>query len=239
MLGTRVVELLFAETRIGRHYALNYDRYVADAAAPLFAVIDSECDDGFAGYTVTKALSEAGAELSLSRATTLEQAKRVLSEQIERAHRALHDASHRGGASVTAVTRAQDVLIVAHVGDCRLYVREPTGWVRKTRDHTLLEQVIQGGVAPLDSDIRLYQRGIITNTVGLSPHLELDVELVPLRGAREFLLVTRGAWMPLDPDGSARPLPGSVAAEDIGTFVLEQYVRDGERDNATLLVARA
>jgi hypothetical protein len=102
----------------------------------------------------------------------------------------------------------------------------------------LLEQAIQAEVVPQDIDSRLYQRDVITNTVGLSPRLHLDLELVPLQSSLEILLVTRGAWMPLDPEGSACPLPGSVDAGAIGLFVLDRYLRDGERDNATLIVAR-
>ncbi|HET9957138.1 MAG TPA: hypothetical protein VFQ61_21725, partial [Polyangiaceae bacterium] len=54
----------FVESRTGRHYTRNYDRFVADATTPLIAVVDSECDDGMSGDVVANALKRSGAGLA-------------------------------------------------------------------------------------------------------------------------------------------------------------------------------
>jgi serine/threonine protein phosphatase PrpC len=119
-----------------------------------------------------------------------------------------------------------------------LYARELGGWVRKTRDHTLLEQMVAAGTPPVDAESRRNFLGVILRTVGVCPRVEVETRVLPLHSAMDILLCTRGAWMPLDPNGDAQPLPGSLEPEHVKDFVLEHYRRDGERDNATLIVAR-
>ena len=231
-------ELLFAESQLGRYHTLNNDRWLAEPSVSLFAVADSECDEGLAGDTVVNALSHASQALGRLSAPAVHLVHALLVDALKQAHHALFDASHTGSAAVTAIACARDALIVAHVGDCRLYVREASGWVRRTRDQTLLEQNIEAGIAPEDGDARLQERSIITNVLGVGPQLRVDAEIVPMSGTTEILLCTRGAWMPLDPSGSAPPLPGALDAEHIGPFVFGRYREDGEQDNATVLVVR-
>jgi len=44
--------------------------------------------------------------------------------------------------------------------------------------------------------------------------------------------------MPLDPHGEAEPLAAALDGRQVASFVMDRYVRDGERDNATVVVAQ-
>jgi serine/threonine protein phosphatase PrpC len=166
------VRLLFAESRTGRFYDNNFDRYIADVNIPLLAVVDSEFNDGFAGDTLVSALLEA--RPALSNARTSDDAQRLLVGALRRTHAALFAKGHKGGAAVTVVTCVADILVGAHVGDCRLYVREPHGWVRKTHDHTLREQTREAGLPLPDAEERRRYSGIITRTIGLTQDVVVD-----------------------------------------------------------------
>lgn len=54
-----MTRLLFAESHTGQLYTKNYDRIIAEDSVPLFAAIDSECDEGAAGDAVVRALTRA------------------------------------------------------------------------------------------------------------------------------------------------------------------------------------
>ncbi len=233
---TLLATVLSAESHTGKFYELNYDRHIAEASVPLFAVVDSECDDGLAGDTVISALLRARPELASAR--TADDLQRLLVDALHGAQKALFALRHPGGAAVTVVASSDDVLVAAHVGDCRLYVEEAAGWVRRTSDHTMREQVRAAGQSPVGFESAREQVGIVTKVVGLTPETSVDTLQLRLTAPTHILLCTRGAWMPLDPDGDAAPLPSSLAADQLADFVLGRYCEHGQRDNATLIVAR-
>jgi serine/threonine protein phosphatase PrpC len=232
-----MTRLLLAESHVGRSYQTNNDRIIADDAVPLFAAIDSECDDGAAGDAVVSALLEAAPALS-SRAVSVPHTYQTLRAALYRAHQGLVDRRQPGGASVTAATRAGSSIVILHVGDGRLYVREATGWFRKTCDHTLLEQALAAGDPQLVDEVRRLHSSVVTRVIGLTSTFHADTVVLPIGGGLDVFLCTRGAWMPLDPEGRAEPLPAHLDAKDVGKFVLDRYREDGERDNASLIVAR-
>jgi serine/threonine protein phosphatase PrpC len=235
--------LLCSESRVGRAYAQNYDRHVVDETLPLFAVIDSECDDGTAGDIVSTALLDARAMLRGAMKHGPAAVEDVLVAALQTAKDTILSIprgrpGHGGGAAVSAVSCSGDIAVIVHVGDCRLYVMEEQGWVRRTVDHTMLEAARVAGHPPSGSNEVQLQRGIILRAVGVSPDLEVDTLRLPIGRGCSILLCTRGAWMPLDPSGDAKPLARSLEGSQVASFVMDRYVRDGERDNATVVVAQ-
>lgn len=230
--------LVACETRLGRCFEYNYDRHLADVTVPLFAVVDSECDDGNAGDTIVASLLDARSDLIRATDDSPDAVEKVLTEAIWAAHRSIETIpkgarGHAGGAAVTALSACGDVGIVAHVGDCRLYVRQREGWIRKTEDHTLLEQKRVHGIEPTDPRRDL---GIITRVVGFPPS-SIDTLRFQIARPMEVLLCTRGAWAPTDPTGVAAPLPENLDGASAVELLLENYTRSGETDNATLVLA--
>src|SRR6476469_3649242 len=227
-----MARLLFHDSRIGVLFDRNYDRSVVDEDVPLFAVIDSECDDGTTGEMVAAALRAARPKLRAAMDVGADDVESVLVGALQTAKERILSIpkgapGYAGGSSVTAVACAGDVAVVAHVGDCRLYVQERDGWVRKTRDHTLLEDgrlpALPAALAGLDESMF---RAVITRVVGVVSNLEVDTLRLPLNQGSTLLLCTRGAWLPLDPAGAAKPLPGALDAAQIAAYVMDSYVRD-------------
>jgi serine/threonine protein phosphatase PrpC len=223
--------LIFEETRIGACYERNYDRLVVDPHMPLFAVIDSECDDGTAGDTVARALLDCRPDLISAQFRGVEAVENVLVAALTGAADALISQRHPGGASVTACSRCGPLGVVAHVGECRLYLRERGAWVKKTSDHTALFD--PRGLLP--EGLRV--PNILTRVIGLSP-VAVDTARLALDEGGAVLLCTPGAWHPFDPDHGGAAPPPSYDEHGVAAFVLERYVENGEKDNGTIIVAR-
>lgn len=248
MLESRI-EFVAVESRLGAAHSQNYDCHLADADAPLLAVIDSECDDGTAGRIVRGALVGVARWLTATRGASPEDVQRALLDALRGASaeiRAIPAGApgHRGGAAVTACACSGDTAIVAHVGDCRLYVLEAGQWVRRTKDHTLGEAIRSGAYAgsAQEEDMRemaaSFQAGVLLEAVGPSEPLKVDFHCFSVATPASVLLCTRGAWLPVDPDGTGASLPFSADEHSIAGALLDRYSRDGQRDNATILVAR-
>jgi PPM family protein phosphatase len=234
-----------SESRTGRHYAQNYDRYVVDERVPLFAVIDSECDDGTAGDIVSGALLDARQRLLDAIARGPNATLELLVGTLREANATIFaipkgEAGHRGGAAVTVCSCSGRVGVVAHVGDCRIYALEQAAWVRRSTDHTLREEVRSGSCRPVDmaTEDSSYQVGVVMRAVGIMDTLDVDTFRFSLDDCSSILLCTRGAWLPADPTGAGEPLPTCSDDTQIAAFLMERYEGSGERDNATIVVAR-
>lgn len=244
MNRSTAVTIVVNESRTGRHYSRNYDRLIADNRGPLLAVIDSECDDGTSGNIVVNALL--GIQHVLMEAVDAgpDAALKVLSDALRAANDAglsipCGEPGYGGGASVTVVSQSGKHGLVAHVGDCRLYCREHGLWVRKTVDHTLREATrcaAAGGPQSLHVGFEALTN-IVTRAIGIAETVEIDTFCFSVDQCAEILLCTRGAWLPLDPAGDGFPLSIQAPATQIADEIFRRYTEDGERDNASIIVA--
>jgi protein phosphatase len=92
-------------------------------------------------------------------------------------------------------------LIVAHVGDSRLYRYrvdgEPT-LLPLTRDHTSAQQLVDEGLYSSEDIRHLPQRHILTNAVGVEPEVDIDLLTVPVQSRDLVLLCSDGLSNMLD-----------------------------------------
>ena len=96
------------------------------------------------------------------------------------------------GTTVTAAYLADDVVVVAHVGDSRAYLLRDGDLIRLTRDHSLVDELIRRGKLTEEQAESHPQRSVITRALGPEPTVEVDVEAFPARAGDVFLLCSDG-----------------------------------------------
>ena len=216
------------------------DRYVCDSELPLFAVLDGESEGGVAAQIGVDTLLAQRSRLSDADSGT---AAVLLDEALQLANRRIFERARRarwsiGGTTCTACTIVQGKIVVAHVGDSRLYVARDRAWHRVTLDHTLRED-IDARAAFTDPD-RLADTltNVVTRVLGVVERVRVELFTIPLQGNVAILLCTDGAWRPIDPLGT----PGSIPFDDdlrvVGDAIMQRQRLGGARDDATVLVAR-
>src|SRR5690606_39993099 len=83
------------------------------------------------------------------------------------------------GTTVTALMRAGNKLVMAHIGDSRAYLLRDGELVQVTTDHTFVEYLVQTGrITPEEADVHP-QRSVVMRVLG-----DNDVESVPVLSAR-------------------------------------------------------
>lgn len=230
----------FAETRTGKVYEHNYDRLVALDDVPLYAVIDSECDDGTAGDLLRQSFLDAAP--SLKTCSSADDAQHLLTLAVQTANHAIMAArasSTRpiGGCSVVACTYRQGFVCGVHVGECRVLELQAAAWRPITSEHTLLGMLrAEPHLALPDIDLAHANR-IITAAVGLTTTVEPDTFRIPVADLASVILCSPGAWMPLDPDAVGCPISKCPTDGAIVAFALDAYSRAGELDNFTMIYA--
>ena len=168
----------------------------------------------------------------------------VLAEAFDVANGRIHDAAGhdtklRGmGTTATAVLIAGDVLCVGHVGDTRACLLRGGRVTRLTRDHSLVQHLIDIGDLTSEQAVTSPQRNALLRALGTQPSVTTDVVTHRLRDGDTILLCSDGLWATLADDEIAEIVDrvdnpaGACAA-----LVDAANARDG-RDNVTVVIAR-
>ena len=126
-----------------------------------------------------------------------EEAVRILSESIETANRKLkeyadaHQQMRGMGTTIVAAVIQGRTLLVADVGDSRLYIvgDEIT---QVTQDHSLVQEMVRLGQMDPQSAKNHPDKNIITRAVGVSEKVKIDIFERQLRAGEYIILCSDG-----------------------------------------------
>src|SRR5690606_27718246 len=85
------------------------------------------------------------------------------------------------GATVVAASLCADGLVFANVGDSRLYRYREGRLEQLTHDHTMLQELVDGGMISPEQALRTPFRGMLTRALGVEPEVLVDVRQTDLR----------------------------------------------------------
>jgi PPM family protein phosphatase len=127
-------------------------------------------------------------------------------------------------------------LVIANVGDSRAYLFRDGDLTQLTRDHSLVEDLVQEGrLSPEDARTHP-QRNILTRVLGNDPDIEPDVfRADPARGDR-YLLCSDGLSNEVDDERAAAVLRRLADPDDAARELVRLANENGGRDNITVVV---
>jgi protein phosphatase len=205
--------------------------------------------DGMGGH----AAGREAAELALATIfATFDQAPEgalapaVLRAAIEEASRRVYAmpttevALGRPGSTVVAVLMHAHGTEVAHVGDSRVYLVHEGQIHRVTRDHSIVQELVDRGLLTPEQAARHPDANRITRALGMSPEVEADVRLQPVQHVTgdAFVLCSDGLSDLVDDAEILQAVEGVPAVQAVGKLVDLANARGGH-DNVTVLVLRA
>jgi protein phosphatase len=238
-------------TDVGRKRLGNEDSFCVAPDIGLFVVAD-----GMGGHAagevasrlavdtirewVAKSLPGDGVALDVTAAAD------CLADGIQAANRVVFEASQAQpecsgmGTTVVSVLAVGPRVILAHVGDSRIYRIRAENIVQLSRDHSVVqEQIDRGHLTPEEAAVSRY-RHLITRALGLQASVDVDVQEEPCQTADILLLCSDG-------------LSDMLEAEEILALVrqhrddlwaacgalVEQANARGGIDNITVLLVQA
>jgi serine/threonine protein phosphatase PrpC len=128
-------------------------------------------------------------------------------------------------------------LIVGHVGDSRAYLFRAGTALQLTRDHTVVQQLVDlGQITSLDAATR-HDRNILTRAIGFDDEVRPDVEEFELVSGDILLLCSDGLYNYVE-DGEMNTLAGEGGAPaDLAAELVTRARDRGGADNITVIVA--
>jgi len=143
------------------------------------------------------------------------------------------------GSTLVTVRCFEDMIAVAHVGDSRLYRYRPDQLVQMTRDHSLLQEQVDGGMMSADAARTSPGRSLLTRALGVEPSVVPDVALHEARVGDIYLMCSDGLTDMLYDEDIALVCETLSANLPLAADHLVQLANDrGGRDNITVVLIK-
>ena len=170
-----------------------------------------------------------------------EEAVGILSESIETANRKLkeyadaHQQMRGMGTTIVAAVIQGRTLLVANVGDSRLYIvgDEIT---QVTQDHSLVQEMVRLGQMDPQSAKNHPDKNIITRAVGVSEKVKIDIFERQLRAGEYIILCSDGLTNMVEDSVILQILHGAGNLSDKAERLIELANKNGGKDNITVII---
>jgi protein phosphatase len=163
------------------------------------------------------------------------QIKDALSDQVR------NDSSLKGmGTTMTLACTVGNDLLIAHVGDSRVYLYRNGALQRLTHDQTMAQFLADTGVIAPDAVATHPLRNVLTSVLGTSEGpMQVDLHGRRLADGDQLLLCTDGLTDMIPEPRIAEILgAASASAADTCGRLVDAALDAGGRDNITVIVAR-
>ncbi len=229
----------YAGTDQGRQRRGNEDAHFA--RRPLFAVAD-----GMGGAQAGEIASSIAVDIFQDGLPdTPDSCEERLASLVQEANARIHEHSRDDeqragmGTTLTAAYLDEDELAIAHVGDSRLYLLRGGVFERLTRDHSLVEELVQEGrLTPEEADEHP-QRSIITRALGPEPQVLVDHFTRRVQVGDIYLICSDGLTAMVKDDQKLGELVvGSATLREAGQTLIDAANAAGGRDNITVVLFR-
>jgi len=169
----------------------------------------------------------------------------LLRENVQKANAAIYKASQSqpqySGMGTTVVTGLfyDNRVAVAHVGDSRMYRLRGETFEAITRDHSLLQEQIDGGMISKE-DARLSRnKNLVTRAVGVDAQVAAEVKLYQVQVGDIYLLCSDGLNDMVEDEDIGATLHMLQANLPLAASQLIEMANDnGGRDNVSVILVK-
>lgn len=96
------------------------------------------------------------------------------------------------GTTVTACAIKDDKLVIANIGDSSCFIINDNDIIKVTKDHSLVQELIDEGSITEAQARNHPNKNIITRALGTGSRVDVDIFEIPLKGIAKIILCTDG-----------------------------------------------
>jgi len=233
----------------------NEDSIAADAANGLVVLADGmggyNAGEVASGMATTVIITEMQQILATARPYDVDQrtnqeiATRLVREQVLKANTSIYQAAQSqpqyAGMGTTLVTCLfyDNRILVAHLGDSRLYLLRGVSFRQVTRDHSLLQEQIDSGLITAEQAKKAQHKNLVTKALGIDPTVEPELHEYPTKAGDIYLLCSDGLCDMVEDDDIGMTLQALGGNLKLAAQQLVQMANDnGGRDNVSVILVR-
>lgn len=160
----------------------------------------------------------------------------VLSEAVQKANDAVSGEIPEGGTTVTAAALLGDLVYIAHVGDSRAYLITSDGIEQITRDHSLVQRLIELDQLTPEEAAAHPQRNVLYRAIGQSENLEVDAITHRLPAGARLILCSDGLWNQVSPSNIQQIVQAAKNPQEACDKLIAVANERGGPDNITVVL---
>jgi serine/threonine protein phosphatase PrpC len=160
----------------------------------------------------------------------------ILTAALEKANDAVARATPEGGTTVTVAVVHGNIAYLAHVGDSRAYYITQDGIVQLTKDHSLVQRLIDLDHLTPDEAAVHPQRNVLYRAIGQNESLEVDSFMKPLEDGSRLLLCSDGLWNMVDEERVRQVVSSAATPQNACDQLVELANEKGGSDNITVIL---
>ncbi len=201
--------------------------------------------DGMGGHNAGEVASAIAVEVISEQLKSAEDgiAGALLESAVEQANSAIYQQAtaqprlYTMGTTVVALSLHAHTLHCAHVGDSRLYRLRGGELQQLSRDHSLVQELLDEGMIDAEQARTSEQKNVITRALGLEPEVEVEMTEDTALGGDSYLLCSDGLSDRLRDEEIAELLAGEALPE-VAENLINAANRHGGEDNISVIVIR-
>lgn len=140
------------------------------------------------------------------------------------------------GTTVVACIATGTSAYIAHAGDSRAYLIGERGAILLTRDHSIVQEMLESGKLSPEEAQNHPQKNIITRALGVGETLNVDFCETTLAQGSALLICTDGLTNHVDAPEIARIVRESADIETAAGELVDLANKNGGSDNITVVV---
>ena len=172
-------------------------------------------------------------------------AQKMLREQVAKANASIYQAAQSqpqyAGMGTTLVVALffDNRMMVAHIGDSRLYRMRGDEFSQVTKDHSLLQEQIDAGMLTKEQAKHSSNKNLVTRALGIDPAVETEIHEYATLPGDIYLLCSDGLSDMVNDEDIGIALQALGANLELAARQLVQMANDkGGRDNVSVILIR-
>jgi len=232
------------DTHVGKVRTMNEDALILEPRIGLYAVLDG-MGGANAGDVASQLALDTVRDFVLHRRTALAP-KALLEAALVAGSTAVFTAAqqHRerhgmGTTAVVCLVVDPKHVVIAHVGDSRAYLLREGRLQTLTRDHTIVEDLVERGLlAPEEAERHPY-KNVLSRNLGARAEARVDLLELELLPGDRLLLCSDGLYGYASAEAIQYLLGSGDAPEHVARDLIEIALRGGGGDNVSAIVIEA
>lgn len=227
---------------VGKVRDHNEDAYLVDLALGIYAVADGLGGHQAGEHASSLAVQVLGAQLGRVHELGVAPSLDSLLEAFDRANLGIledadaHPERQGMGTTLTAMLIYGRRLLLAHVGDSRAW-RIRDGQIEQlTRDHTIVEEQVRGGVLSAEDARHHPMRHILSRCLGIRAEIQVDLVEADVSVDDIYVLVSDGLTPGCGPEDMMALIRENPVAEQAARVLVSHACECDGQDNITAVV---
>lgn len=226
----------------GKRRSKNEDYFFAEF--PIFVVAD-----GLGGHRGGEVASKKAVEEfvkfvknGIGHVSSLDSLKKLLEKSILSASNLIFKESrknaelHGMGTTISAAVIFNEVLVIAHVGDSRIYLVSKGKIRQVTKDHTFVQMLIDKGEITEEEAKKHPMKNALLQALGGETGLQVETKIIQINPKDKVLLCTDGLYSVVSEKDIFEVVNSEATTEDKARKLVSMALNAGGFDNVTVVL---